>query len=278
VRLARRHAEVARALADRHHAYDAAASALRVVAVLGLGAGDVEGALAAATAGVAAADRAGDPRLHALLLELLSDAQESCGRLAQARDTAARALTIARQASYRETEGTAELRLGSLWAAQDPPAAAGHLLRALAIATQLDDHGLEVQARVLLARLACDQADMAGARAELARAAEVARPLRDPGLSAEVWNGWARLAEAMGCQSRQVALLWTLAIVHAKEAGEAAAAKTWEEVERALAATGDPDVPALLAAHAAAALAHDGGHGLLEEVFGPFDVRTGGSV
>jgi hypothetical protein len=91
-------------------------------------------------AGARAAERSGDREVLTLLLELLSEAQRELGRVAQARETAARALDMARQTGDRVHEGSIECRLGRLWVA-DPPVAEGHLLRGLAIARQLDDWG-----------------------------------------------------------------------------------------------------------------------------------------
>jgi hypothetical protein len=47
------------------------------------------------------------------------------------------------------------------------------------------------------------------------------------------------------------------------------AADAWENAERAAAAAGEPVGRAGLAAPARAALAHDGGWGLIQEAFGP---------
>jgi tetratricopeptide (TPR) repeat protein len=271
VRVARRRAEAARQLADRHHAPRSEASALGVLAGLAGRVGDWEGALAAASAGAAAAERSGDRGLLALLLEWLSDAQQELGRVGQARETATRALELARQAGDRVHEGSIETRLGHLWAA-DPPVAEGHLLRGLAIARQLDDRETEARCRARLAELAGSRGELRGARTELVHATRLAHPLRVPNIAAQVWQGWARLAEAQGVSGGQVALLWALAAVNGEQAGSALASTLWEEAERVAAAAGEPGGRAGLAARAQAALAHDGGWGLLEEMFGPLDL------
>jgi tetratricopeptide (TPR) repeat protein len=268
--VARRRAEAARQLAHRHHAPGSEASALRVLASLALRAGDGEGALAAATAGAAAAERSGDRGLLGVLIEQLSDAQRELGRVGQARETAARALELARQAGDRGHEGSIEWRLGRLWAA-DPPVAEGHLLRALAIASQRDDREEEARCRVLLAELAGSRGELRGARTELVHATRLTHTHGGLILAGAVWQGWARLAEAQGVPGGQVALLWALAAVHGERAGSAVASSFWEEAERAAAAAGEPGGRAGLAARAQAALAHNGGWGLLEEVFGPLD-------
>jgi tetratricopeptide (TPR) repeat protein len=269
VRVARRRAEATRQLAHRHHAPGSEASALRVLASLALRAGDGEGALAAATAGAAAAERSGDLGLLGVLLEHLSDAQEQLGRVGQARETAGRALDMARQAGDRVHEGSIEWRLGRLWAA-DPPMAERHLLRGLAIARRLDDHDVQAHCRVLLAELAGVRGQLRGAQAELVQATRLT-PTIGPENVAEVWQGWARLAEAEGVPGGQVAPLWALAAVHGERAGSTVASSFWEKAERAAAAAGEPGGRAGLAARAQAALVHDGGWGLLEEVFGPLD-------
>jgi hypothetical protein len=69
----------------------------------------------------------------------------------------------------------------------------------------------------------------------------------------------------------QVALLWAVTAVHAERAGSATAAVWWEKAERAAAAAGTAGGRSGLAASAQAALAHDGGWRLLEQLFGPFD-------
>jgi hypothetical protein len=149
MRMARRRAEAARQLAHRHHASHAETAALGVLAELALRSEDWEGALVAATAGAAAAERAGDHQPLAWLLVSLSAAQARLGRVGQARETAARVLEVARQAGSRIHEGWAELRLAGLWAT-DPPVAEAHLLRGLAIARQLDHHEMEARCRVRL--------------------------------------------------------------------------------------------------------------------------------
>jgi tetratricopeptide (TPR) repeat protein len=271
MRMARRRAEAARQLAHRHYAPRAEASALGVLADLALRAGDREGALAAATAGAVAAERSGDRMLLALLLEYLSGAQQELGRVEQAQETAARALDMARQTGDRVHEGSIEWRLGRLWAT-DPPVAEGHLLRGLAISRQLDDPALEARCRLELADLARGQGELRGAQAELAQATCLALTLGPLNL-AEVWQGWARLAQAQGVPGGQAALLWALAAVHGERAGSPVASSLWEEAERAAAAAGEPDGRAGLAARAQAALANDGGWGLLHEIFGPFDTN-----
>jgi hypothetical protein len=227
----------------------------------------------AATAGAAAAERVGDQKLLAWLLVLRSAAQARLGRIGQARETAARALEAARQAGSRYHEGWAELRLGGLWAT-DPPVAEAHLLRGLAIARQLDDREAEAHCRVRLAELAGSRGELRGARTELVHATRLAHTLRDPDIAAQVWQGWARLAEARGVPGGQATLLWALAAVHAERAGSADAAGWQKRAERAASAAGEPGGRAGLAAGVRAALAHDGGWGLLEEVFGPSDIEA----
>ncbi len=271
VRVARRRAEAARQLAHRHQTPRSEASALGVLAGLAGRVGDWEGALAGASAGAAAAERSGDRGLLALLLEWLSDAQQELGRVGQARETAARALELARQGGDRVHEGSIEARLGRLWAA-DPPVAEGHLLRGLAIARPLDDRETEARCRVQLAGLAGSRGELRGARTELVHATRLAHLLRVPTIAVQVWQGWARLAGAQGVPGGQVALLWALAAVHGEQAASALASALWEEVERAAAAAGGSGGRAGLAARAQAALAHDGGWGLLVEMFGPLDL------
>jgi hypothetical protein len=222
-------------------------------------------------AGAVMAERAGDHELLAWLLQALTDAQEHLGRVGQARATAAQALDAARRAGSRVQEGGIQLRLGRLWAAEGPQAAEGHLLRWLAIASQLDDGGLEVQCRVRLAGLARMRGEVYGARAELGRAARLTHAFGDPYLAAEVWQGWAELAQAQSVPARQAAVLWALTALHGERAGSAEAAGWWEKAEQAAAEAGEPVGRASLAAHAEGALAHDGGWGLLKEVFGSVD-------
>jgi hypothetical protein len=269
MRMARRRAEAARQLAHRHHAPHAETAALGVLAELALRSEDWEGALVAATAGAAAAERAGDHQPLAWLLVSLSAAQARLGRVGQARETAARVLEVARQAGSRIHEGWAELRLAGLWAT-DPPVAEAHLLRGLAIARQLDHHEMEARCRVRLADLARDQGELRGARAELGQAARLAGALDDPHVAATVWQGWALLAEAQGLPGGQAALLWALAAVHGEQAGSPVASSFWEKAERTAAAAGEPGGRADLAARAQATLAPDGERGLLHKIFGPF--------
>jgi hypothetical protein len=271
VRVARRRAEAARQLAHRHHAPHAEAAALAVLSGLAQRAGDGEAALAAAKEGATAAERTGNHQVLAMLLEALSDAQEQLGRVGQARETAARALAVARRPGGRIHEGWMELRLSRLWAA-DPPVAEGHLLRGLTIARQLDDPSLEAHCRLGLADLASGRGELRGARAELVVVTRLADtlPLGALNLPAAVWQRWARLAQAQGVPGGQAALLWALAAVYS-ERDSGAASSLWEEAERVAAAAGEPGGRAGLAARAQAALAHDGEWGLLEEILGPFD-------
>jgi tetratricopeptide (TPR) repeat protein len=273
VQMARRRAEAARQLAHRHHAPGSEAPALAVLAALALRAGDGEGALAAAKEGAAAAEGTGDHQLLAMLLEALSDAQEKLGRVGQARETAARALEVARRPGGRVHEGWIELRLSRLWAT-DPPLAEGHLLRGLTIARQLDDPALEAHCRLRLAELAGGRGELRGARAELSQVTRLAHtlPLDALNLPSAVWQRWARLAHAQGVPGGQAALLWAVAAVHSERAGGAATSSLWEQAEQAVAKAGLPGGREGLAAQARSMLAHDGGWGLLEEVFGPLDI------
>lgn len=69
-------------------------------------------------------------------------------------------------------------------------------------------------------------------------------------------------------------MLCALAAVHherTEQAGSAAASSWREKAQAAAAAAGEPGGPGGLATRAQAALAHDGGWRLLEEIFGPFD-------
>jgi len=270
VRVAQRRAEAARQLAHQHNAVSAEAAALDVLAEIAGRAGNWEGALAAAASGVAAAERAGDRELLAWLLDRLSRAQQRLGRVTQARVTAARALQVARQTGSRTPEGWIERRLGDLWITE-PPVAEGHLLRGLAIASQLDHRALEVQCRMELARLASTRGEVGRARAELSQATRLSSSLGNPDLAAGVWHRWAELAQAQGVPSGHVAVLWALTARLLEQAGSPDAARAWQEAERAAAEAGEPDGRAELAARAQTALAHNSGWGLLEQVFGSVD-------
>lgn len=272
VRAARRRAEAARQLAQRQHAPAAEAKALFALARVALRVGDHAGARAAAGVGIPLAERAGDRWLLTSLLQELSDAQWRLGQLEMARETAERAGDEARQAGNREGEGWVEMRLGVLWEGVDPQAAERHLLRGVAIASQLDHRVLEVECRIALARLARNRGDLRASRAELLAAARLARFVVDPTQDAKVWQGWALLADAQGVPAGQAAALWALAAHHTDQSGTVdAAASWWQKAERTLAEAGEPGGRAAAAARATSALAQDSGWRLLEEVFGPLD-------
>jgi tetratricopeptide (TPR) repeat protein len=271
VHVARRRAEAARQLAHRHDAPDVEATALDVLAGCAWRVGDWEGALMAAEAGVALAERAGNRERLALLLQNMSDAQYRLGQVGPARETVAQARDLFRQVGRRSLEGWAEWRLGTVWEAE-PPAAEQHLLRALRIARQLNDIPLEALCHVSLADVARGRGDVRAVGGELKKATRFANTLGDPELAANVWRGWARLAEAQGVPGRRVAVLWALAAMHADRASSADAPSFWEIAERAAAGRLTRTSRKRLAAHAHAALARDGGWELLKEVFGPLDI------
>jgi tetratricopeptide (TPR) repeat protein len=272
MRVARRRAEAARQLAHRHHAPRSEAAALGVLADLALRAGDGEGALAAATAGAVAAERSGDRMLLVLLLEYLSGAQQELGRVEQARETAARALDMARQTGDRVHEGSIESRLGRLWAA-DPPVAEGHLLRGLAIARQLDDHEVQTHCRVLLAELAGVRGQLRGAQAELVQA----RPGSPPPSAPRTWRrcgrdggGWPRRracqAGRQRCCGRWPPCTASGPAARSRPAsGRRPSARRPRRASRA----GEQGWPRGLKLHSRTT----GGWGLLHEIFGPFDTN-----
>jgi tetratricopeptide (TPR) repeat protein len=267
--LARRRAQTARRLASRERALEAEAVAWQVLTDVARGIGDWEGARAAAEAGAAAAEAVGDHFAFVVLLRSLSTAQLFLGQAGQARETDEWALEVALHNGIRYAEGWIAYDLGGLWVAEDPEVAEEYLLRALAIARQLDEFELEVVANVGLADLAQKQGDLRSAHAALGRATRLSSSLDIPIVARDIWVGWALLAEAQNMPGGQVALLWALAALHQERTGNANTAHMWEQAERAAAAANAPHGRQALAARAQAALAKDGGLGLLTDLFGP---------
>jgi hypothetical protein len=196
-RVARRRAETARQLALRHGAWGAEAQALEVLTRTALHDRDWDRALEAADAGTKAAELYGDPIQLVTMLWGLSKVQWRSGQKGPARETGARALEVALNAGHRYDEGWIALQLGKLWTADDPQGAEEYVLRALAIAHQLDEGELEIDANVTLAHLARERGDLRSARAALVQAGIRLPHTLDvlshpPGM----WEQWAELAKA----------------------------------------------------------------------------------
>jgi tetratricopeptide (TPR) repeat protein len=279
VRLAWRRAETARQLARDHRAFAAEAAALVVLTNLAMRSRDWKRAWTVAKAGVSAAERAGDHHGLVGLLRALGKTQEQLGQVGQARATLARALRVARNTGSRRGEGWSALELADLWGDDDPEAAEEHLLRGLAIARQLDIPGLGAGCHIRLAILARKRGEMRAALDALDQGTRLAQAASDLLILANIWAEWARLAEARGVPSGQVALVWASAALLYQQSGNAAGvAGLWEAAEQASAAAGTPCGREALAVRAQAALARDRGWGLLTEVFGSFHFDDPGGL
>ena len=156
-----------------------------------------------------------------------------------------------------------------MWWDENPEQAEEHLLRAQAIARQLDDRGLEVDVNLKLAALALTRGDLRSARAALGQATTQLPHTGDVlRLASWTWDGWLALGKAQNVPDEQVALLWAIAALHAERYRSPYAATYWKQAELTAAATEAPEGRQALAARAQAALTEDGGRGLLAELFG----------
>jgi hypothetical protein len=114
--------------------------------------------------------------------------------LPSALDDLTACLQIAREINDGALTQQAHMNLGEIQRRKgDHPAAAGHLNLALSIARRLQDSRAEGDTLVLLALDAEDQNDTESARANLRRAEELAKILKDHDLQARIYKGRAGL-------------------------------------------------------------------------------------